>query len=73
MSVKEKNVIHWSVVCINEFARQFAIDIKSAFKYLYKHGGINFLKEHYEAEHTLSFGEAVDDLRLVCRNNGGEI
>jgi hypothetical protein len=67
------NTIHWTVVCVNEFARRFALDVKSAFQYLYKHGGIDFLSEHYEAEHTLSFDETVEDLQRVCRNNGGEI
>lgn len=71
MNTQDVNIIHWAVVCVNEFARQFSLDVKTAFKYLYNHGGIEFLKEHYEAEHTLSFDETVEDLQLVCRNNGG--
>ncbi|MDR1904715.1 MAG: DUF3791 domain-containing protein [Treponema sp.] len=27
--------------------------------------------ECYDAEHTLSFDYAVEDLTMVCRNNGG--
>ena len=73
MSATEINMINWLVVCVNEFACQFSLDAKTAFKYLYNYGGIEFLKEYYEVEHTLSFDEAVEDLQLVCKNNGGEI
>ena len=73
MNAPEINIINWLVVCVNEFARQFSLDAKTAFKYLYNYGGINFLKEHYEAEHTLSFDEAVEDLQIICKNNGGEL
>ena len=73
MDKREINIINWMVVCVSEFSRRFSLDIKNAFKYLYNYGGIAFLKEHYEAEHTLSFDETVEDLRLICKNNGGEL
>jgi len=73
MNTQEKNIIHWSVVCVNEFARQLSLDVRTAFEYLYNHGGIDFLQEYYEAEHTLSFDETIGDLQLVCRNNGGAL
>jgi hypothetical protein len=73
MAKQEINIINWLVVCVNEFAHQFSLDVKTAFKYLYNYGGIDFLQEHYEAEHTLSFDEAVEDMQLVCKNNGGEL
>ena len=65
--------VNWTVVCVNEFARRKALDAKAAFKYLYMFGGIQFLMEHYEAEHLLSFDDAVEDLGQVCQNNGGTI
>ncbi len=71
MTMLQKNKINWMVVCVNEFARQKALPVKVAFRYLYKFGGIAFLKEHYEAEHTLSFDDAVEDLEIVCAKNGG--
>jgi TRAP-type mannitol/chloroaromatic compound transport system substrate-binding protein len=73
MNAQKINTINWIVVCVNEFARQFSLDAKTAFKYLYNYGGIDFLQEHYEAEHTLSFDEAVEDLQIICQNNGGTI
>jgi len=50
--------IAWTVACVNEFAYRFEISVKAAFQYLYNHGGIAFLEEHYEAEHLLSFDDA---------------
>jgi len=44
---------------------------KEAFNYLYAHDGISFIKENYDIEHTLSIEDAIDDLAVVCRNNGG--
>jgi len=65
------NLVNWAVVCINEFARHRKLTPKSAFHYLQTFGGIEFIKEHYEAEHLLSLDDAVEDLGVVCRNNGG--
>ena len=66
-----ENKIHWVVACVSEFARRFNISVKAAFQYLYLHGGIAFLDEHYEAEHLLSFDDTVDDLVLICKARGG--
>ena len=66
-----KKKINYTVVCVNEFANRFNIASKEAFVYLYDHKGIEFIKEHYDIEHTLSLDDAVDDLAMVCRNNGG--
>ncbi len=66
-----KKKINYTVVCVNEFANKFNIASKEAFIYLYNHKGIEFIKEHYDVEHTLSLDDAVEDLTMVCRNNGG--
>lgn len=65
--------INYTVVCINEFAKSKAVHPKTAFRYLDKYKGIDFLKENYDIEHTLSFDDAVEDLDRVCRNNGGTL
>lgn len=65
--------INYLVICINEFADRFAIDTKTAYRFLSKYGGISFLLEHYEIEHTLSLDEAIDDLVAICSLNGGVI
>ena len=61
-----ENKIGWVVACVNEFAQRNAISVKAAFQFLYLYGGINFLDEHYEAEHLLSLDETVDDLMRIC-------
>ena len=66
-----KNKINYTVACVNEFAKKLNLGQREAFIYLYKHKSIAFIKEHCEIEHTLSFEEAINDLILVCRNNGG--
>jgi hypothetical protein len=73
MSQEMINQINYTVVCVNEFAQKNNLSIKEAFLYLYNHKGIEFIKEHYEVEHTLSLEEAMEDLEIICRNNGGMI
>jgi len=67
------NKVRYMVVCVNEFADRLNINGKEAFNYLNKHKAINFLLNNYEIEHTLSIDEAVDDMVIVSRNNGGTI
>lgn len=73
MSKKEEKVIDYIVICINEFAKQFKITSKEAYIYLRDFKGIEFLKENYEAEHTVSLYDTVDDLKQVCIKNGGKM
>ena len=73
MSKNEKNIINYIVICINEFAKQCKITSKEAYLYLRDYKGIEFLKENYEAEHTVGLDDAIDDLKQVCIKNGGDI
>ena len=73
MSKQEKNIINYIVICINEFAEQCKMTSKEAYIYLRDFKGIEFLKENYEAEHTVGLDDAIDDLKKVCNNNGGYI
>ena len=68
---EEKKKISFMVACVNEFARKYNISLKEAFQYLFKYKGIEFLKENYEVEHTLSFDNVVEDISILCRRNGG--
>ncbi len=65
--------VNYSVVCINEFAKANSLSPREAFLYLYEYKGISFLEENYEIEHTLSLEDAIEDLRMVCKNNGGKL
>jgi hypothetical protein len=71
ISKQQKNIIKYIVICISDFAGRFNIDAKAAHGFLAQYGGIAFLIEHYDIEHTLSIEDALDDLELVCRQNGG--
>ena len=73
MSAEEKKTIAYIVACISEFARATGLNTQEAFRYLNNHGGIDFLIEFYDVEHTLSFDEAVEDLKAVTQRAGGLI
>ena len=73
MGYISRNKIHYYVLCISAFAEQKNISQKEAFNYLYIHKGLDFLIDCYDAEHTLSLDNAVEDLTLICKNNGGLI
>ena len=72
MSEKRKQ-INYTVALVSEFAKKHNMTQKQAFGYLYKYKGIEFVKENYEIEHTLSFADAVSDCAAVCRKNGGAV
>ena len=68
---RQTNIINYLVICVNDFAERFAMDTKTAYRFLARFGGIDFLMQYYEVEHTLSLDEAIEDLETVCRQNGG--
>ena len=67
----QTNIINYLVICINDFAERYAMETKAAYRFLARFGGIDFLMQHYEIEHTLSLDEAMEDLETICRQNGG--
>ena len=70
---QQTNIINYLVICINDFAERFAMETKAAYRFLARFGGIDFLMQHYETEHTLSLDEAMEDLETICRQNGGAL
>ena len=64
------NKISYTVACVSSFASAHKLSKKDAFTYLYNNKAIDFLKEHYEIEHTLSLEDAVADMTEICRQNG---
>jgi len=69
----DKRVIGYIVASINEFAETYNLTVREASSYLNRYKGLNFLMEHYEAEHLLSFEDSIQDLARVCHNHGGGI
>lgn len=68
---KQKKMINFTVVCVNEFARKHNLSAKEAFQYLFQFKGIEFIKENYESEHTLPFDTILEDVDILCKKNGG--
>lgn len=66
-------VIDYLVVCVNDFADAHRLSYPQAHDYLSTYRGLAFLIDCYEAEHLRSLDEALDDIRQVCRQNGGLI
>lgn len=69
----DKEIIDYVMTAIIEFAKKYGLTIREASNYLNRFKGIDFLTEFYDVEHTLSFNDCVDDLTVVCQNNGGEV
>ncbi len=68
---EERKQINYTVICVNEFAHEHNLTVKEAFQYLFKHKAIEFLKENYDIEHTLPLEDALNDMLLICKKNGG--
>ena len=65
--------LYYYVMCVSAFSMSKNLDQKDAYNYLEKYKGIDFLDECYDAEHCLSIDNAVDDLTVICKNNGGSV
>lgn len=73
MSELEKNMADYFVVCVREFSKRHNMASKDALLYLDEYGGLDFLEEFYDVQHTLSFDDTVDSLTVICHKNGGAI
>lgn len=67
------NQIEYIVCCIGMFANRFNISNQEAYRYLNKFGGLSFLYEFYDVEHTFSIDETVDDITMIAQRNGGAL
>lgn len=70
---EQKRKIGFTVACVNEFANKHNLTIKESFRYLFRYKGIAFIKENYDVEHTLDFETILEDLGILCKNNGGTL
>ena len=67
------NRLEYIVCCVGAFAERFSLTNAQAYAYLRRFTGIDFLLECYEAEHTLSIDDAVEDLKYICLQKGGRL
>lgn len=68
---EERKQINYAVGCVSEFAHRHNLTVKEAFQFLDKYKAIEFLKENYDVEHTLSLEDALSDMLFICEKNGG--
>ncbi|MBO5194161.1 MAG: DUF3791 domain-containing protein [Bacteroidales bacterium] len=73
MSREEHNRIAYYIACIGAFAERFSLSNAFAYNYLLKYKGLNFIYDCYDAEHTLSIDDAVEDMYRICQRNGGAL
>jgi len=63
--------IAYIIYCIRKFGDRHGLNTRQSYAYLDRYKGLDFLYECYEAEHQLSFDDAVTDLTTICHRNGG--
>jgi len=68
---ESENRLYYMNFIVLRFARGYKMLIPNAFRYLDKFGGLNFLHDNYEYEHTQSEHNTCATLLKVCRKNGG--
>ena len=73
MSQEHSNIIEYVVCVVGAFAHHFSLSNAKAYQYIKKFKGIDFLFRHYEAEHTLSINDAVEDVVIICSRHGGAL
>lgn len=67
------NQVEYIACCIGVFANRFNISNQEAYRYLLKFGGLSFLYDFYDVEHTFSIDEAIDDITMITQRNGGAL
>ena len=74
MSAEElNNRLLYYFCCIGEFARKYSLTNAEAYKFLSECKGMDFIDTYYEAEHTQSIEDSVEDMMSVCQRNGGAL
>ncbi len=69
----DKYQIPFINLCIRAFSKRVGLPIRNGFQYLYRFKGIKFLLEFYSVIHLQSVDDAVDDLIIICKKNGGHL
>jgi hypothetical protein len=68
-----RNRIEYVICCVGAFASRFKLSNAQSYAYLRRFGAVDFLINCYEAEHTLSIEDAVEDMQAICLQKGGRI
>ena len=71
--MRDKYQIPFINACIRALAKRFGLPVKSAFQYLDRFKGMEFLVDFYPTLHLQSLDDTVDDLIVMCKKNGGAL
>ena len=69
----DKYQIPFTNACIRALAKRVGLPVKSAFQYLDRFKGMEFLVNFYPTLHLQSLDDTVDDLIIMCKKNGGTL
>lgn len=69
----DKYQIPYTNLCIRKFAERNGMSLDAAFTYLLTYGGMQYLVNFYDVEHTLPIEDTIDELILTCKAAGGAI
>ena len=61
--VPVKDKIEYTVALVSDFAKKYSLSTTQAFNYLDRFNAIDFINQHYNVAHTLSFAEILDDMQ----------
>ncbi len=73
MTKANKDIIDYVVFCVGAFSERFELSNRQAYQYMHRFGGIQFLIDFYDVEHTQSIEDAVDDCAAICHRHGGAL
>ena len=71
MSREIINRIEFTTICLSDFAQKHSLALPEAYQYLKNFGGIDYLKDCYDAAHLQSIEDNILDLTTLCHRNGG--
>ena len=71
MSEQTKSKIEYMIILVRMFAQRFGLSDRQAFNYLFDYRGIELLEKCYDAFHTLSYEDVVEDVAQYCHKQGG--
>ena len=73
MTKETQHWIEYVNMIIFEFAGSYKLPVQKTYEFLKQYGGIDFLNEFYDVEHTENPYYTVRTLLNVCRNQGGTL
>lgn len=69
----DKFQIPYTNLCIRKFAEHNNMSLDAAFTYLLTYGGMQYLVDFYDVEHTLPLEDTLNELKMTCRAAGGAV